>query len=34
MDVEDSESLFDVTSDRCGQLGVHLSTDDEDNEGE
>ncbi|XP_037629906.1 cilia- and flagella-associated protein 74 isoform X4 [Sebastes umbrosus] len=32
MDVEDSESLFDVTSDRCGQLGVHLSTDDEDNE--
>ncbi|XP_035863811.1 cilia- and flagella-associated protein 74 isoform X3 [Sander lucioperca] len=33
MDVEDRNSPFDVSSDRCGELGVHLSTDDdEDNE--
>ncbi|XP_032377237.1 cilia- and flagella-associated protein 74 isoform X4 [Etheostoma spectabile] len=34
MDFEDRKSPFDVASDRCGELGVHLSTDDdEDNEG-
>ncbi|XP_039657369.1 cilia- and flagella-associated protein 74 isoform X5 [Perca fluviatilis] len=33
MDVEDRNSPCDVASDRCGELGVHLSTDDdEDNE--
>lgn len=33
MDVEDGERPFDVASDSCGQLRVHLSTD-EDSEGE
>ncbi|XP_073326821.1 cilia- and flagella-associated protein 74 isoform X2 [Pagrus major] len=33
MDVEDRESPFDVASESCGQLGVHLSTD-EDSEGD
>ncbi|XP_076597344.1 cilia- and flagella-associated protein 74 isoform X1 [Chaetodon auriga] len=32
MDVEDRESPFDVASDRCGQLGVHLSTDEDSEE--
>ncbi|XP_030278233.1 cilia- and flagella-associated protein 74 isoform X3 [Sparus aurata] len=33
MDVEDGERPFDVASDSCGQLRVHLSTD-EDSEGD
>ncbi|XP_044067515.1 cilia- and flagella-associated protein 74 isoform X4 [Siniperca chuatsi] len=34
MDVEDRESPFDVASDRCGLLGVHLSTDEDSEEGD
>lgn len=33
MDVEGRRSPFDVASDRCGQLDVHLSTDG-DSDGE
>ncbi len=33
MDVDDRESPSDVTSDRCGQLDAHSSSD-EDSEGE
>ncbi|XP_041802502.1 cilia- and flagella-associated protein 74 [Chelmon rostratus] len=32
MDVEDRQSPFDVASDRRGQLGVHLSTDEDSEE--